>query len=415
MTNSLTANFVGRQRGITLIEALIAFLVLSLGILAIARLQPELRRQAESARQRSEALRIAQADIEGQRAYAALSAASGVPSYDGIVGARFEVDGASASTVYRLTRTVDTAPPPAAKQLGVVVDWTDRDGALQQVKLASMIAGIDPALAGSLSLAPRGVAVRGAYARSAEIPLVAKDLGDGRSVFKPVAGGTGAIVFDNRSGAVIAQCNAIDAGRATQDLTASDLSACTRVNAMLLRGEIRFSAATPPSATGANDTPLPLAVSLEVEGPASPVAPWCNAEALKTVSFVRNGSRRIDAVPLAATPADFGLPAWTETGERFVAYHCVVVPPVGIARWSGRTMLVPSGGWAIGTGPAEWRVCRYSADLDGSGAIDANAEHPAIYQNVGGPLAHQNFLVVRGDQTCPAPAATHLATVQHQP
>lgn len=414
MTRSRTATSTRRQRGITLIEALIAFLVLSLGMLAMARLQPELRRQAELARQRSEALRLAQADIEGLRAYAVLGAASGLPSYDGIADTRRTIDSAAASTAYRLSRLVD-ATLPAAKQVGVVVDWIDRDGAPQQVTLASVVAGVDPALAGSLSLAPRGVAVRGAYARSSDIPLAAKDLGDGRSVFKPEAGGIGAIVFDNRSGAVIAQCSAIDAARTTQELTATDLGACTRVTGMLLRGEIRYSAATPPRADAANDAPLPLTVALDLEGPAPPVAPWCSTEALKTVSFVRDGSRRIDAVPLAARPADFALGAWTETGERFVAYHCVVVPPVGVTRWSGRTRLVPAGGWAIGNGPADWRVCRYAADLDGSGAVDANTEHPAIHQNVGGTLAHQNFLVVRGDQSCPSPAAPHLATVQHQP
>ena len=92
--------------------------------------------------------------------------------------------------------------------------------------------------------------------------------------------------------------------------------------------------------------------------------------------------------------------------ERYVAYHCVVVPPPGIGRWSGRSDLVPSG-WSIGPGAAEWRVCRRSRDLDGSGAVDGNAEHPAIYQNVAGPLRHQNFLVVRGNETCPSGLEPH--------
>ena len=42
-----------RQRGLTLIEALFAFLALSIGALALLRFQPELRQQhAEFARQR---------------------------------------------------------------------------------------------------------------------------------------------------------------------------------------------------------------------------------------------------------------------------------------------------------------------------------------------------------------------------
>lgn len=401
---------IHRQRGITLIEALIAFLVLSLGMLAIARLQPELRQQAELARQRSEALRIAQQDLEQQRAFATLAAASGPRSYDAIGAAQqvVDADGAMAlSTAYRLIRRVDAAATPGAKQVVVTVDWAARGGDTQQVTLASLVAGVEPSLSGSLALAPRGVEVRGALARSIRIPLAAKDVGDGRSVFKPSAGGLGAIVFDNRGGAVIAVCTGIAAGRTTQDLAASDLSACTSVHGMLLSGEIRFSAATPPDATAANDTPLPLAVSLALEGPAPPVAPWCSAEVMKTVSFTWAGSQRIDAVPLEATPASLGVTAWTDGGERFTAYHCVIVPPVGIARWSGRTNLVPSG-WAIGNGPTDWQVCRFSRDLDRSGAIDANIEHPAIYQNVDGALARQNFLVVRGSEACPtAIAALH--------
>ena len=330
-----------RARGITLIEALIAFLALSLGLLALARLQPELSRHAELARQRSEALRIAQEDIERQRAYAVVGAASGARSYDAIAAAQRDVDAeggaAHASTAYRLTRTVDATTQAGAKALHVVVDWTARDGATQQLSLDTLVAGIDPGLAGSLTLASRGVDVRGAFARSVDIPLAARDLGDGRSVLKPVVGGVAAIVFDNRSGAVVATCDAVAAAARTDDLTIADLGTCTRVDGMLLRGEIRFTQATPPAADVANDAPLALAVVLDLDPPAPSVAPWCAAEALKTVALVRNGSRRIDAVPLAATPDPSGLDAWTETGERFVAYHCVVVPPVGLRQWSGRT------------------------------------------------------------------------------
>jgi hypothetical protein len=65
-------------------------------------------------------------------------------------------------------------------------------------------------------------------------------------------------------------------------------------------------------------------------------------------------------------------------------------------------------GFATGTTAAERRVCRYSADYNGSGdmytgdkkALD-NTEHPAVYGRVNRSLSRQNFLVVRGDQNCP--------------
>jgi len=68
---------VQAQRGVGLIEALIAFLVLSLGMLAIARVQSDMRAHAELARQRTEAVRIAQQDIETLRAYSVLTSTAG--------------------------------------------------------------------------------------------------------------------------------------------------------------------------------------------------------------------------------------------------------------------------------------------------------------------------------------------------
>jgi len=86
---------------------------------------------------------------------------------------------------------------------------------------------------------------------------------------------------------------------------------------------------------------------------------------------------------------------------------------------------VPSG-WTIGTGASDQRVCRYSSDLDASGAIDANLEHPASYTNVDASLANQNFLVIKGSEACPsgtpaqvagnnADAYVDLSTLAHQP
>ena len=81
--------------------------------------------------------------------------------------------------------------------------------------------------------------------------------------------------------------------------------------------------------------------------------------------------------------------------------------------------LLPSG-WTLGSGGGDRRVCRYAGDSDGSGAIDANIEHPPDYVDVAGPLLAQNFLVVRGDQACPAAGDPGLpsagaGTVPHQP
>ena len=153
-----------RQRGSTLIEALIAFLVLSLGMLAIARAQTELRLNADVARQRSEAVRLAQEELEALRAFAVLAEVPEARSFDAIASASRTVDssaGYAINTTYLVTREVDAAPTPHAKNVLVTVGWTDRSGGAQQVVLSSVIAGNAPASSGALALARCGWAAWG--------------------------------------------------------------------------------------------------------------------------------------------------------------------------------------------------------------------------------------------------------------
>lgn len=129
-----------RQRGLGLVEALVAFLVLCLGMLTVVRLQPQLRQHAEHARQRSEAVRLAQEDIERQRAF-------------GLAAGSVVVDEAGAGTRYELRREVDAASWPNATALAVSVHWNDRDGRPQAVRLATLIGAGGPAPAGAAMLA----------------------------------------------------------------------------------------------------------------------------------------------------------------------------------------------------------------------------------------------------------------------
>ena len=387
-----------RQRGVTLLEALIAFLVLALGMLAIARVQSQLRLSSELARQRSEAVRLAQQDIESLRDFGVLGAAPGLRSFYAIASETRIVDahtGYATNTSYRLTRQIDSAVAALAKSAFVSVAWTDRNGGAQQVALSSLIAGTDPAYSGALGLARNGAPAKGPFGRSVRIPLGAKDLGDGRSAFKPVEAGTVALVFDNASGLLTGRCAAVAAATSTGALTGASLGACDANVGQLVSGVVRFSSASPPDATQARDAPPALSMAMTLTGGSYAVAPACSVE-----------------------------PITTATGDRFATWHCAVYPQAG-GQWSGRATLVPSG-WTIGTTAADKRVCRYSADLDGSGAIDANIEHPASWVGVAGGLANQNFLVISGAENCPAGHATQVAgnngdvfvdlsTAQHQP
>lgn len=381
-----------RQRGITLIEALIAFLVLSIGMLAIVRVQTHLRLNADTARQRSEAVRLAQEDIESLRAFAVLAATPGLRSFDAIAGETRTVE---MSTVYRIDRQIDRPGALRARSLRVTVAWVDRSGNAQRIVLASVIAGVAPAYGGALGLARTNASARGAHGRSARIPLGAKDLGDGRSALKPVAGGTVAFVFDNASGSLTGRCAAIASATSTGALTSANLGTCDATAGHLLSGIVRFSSALPPDAVRASDEPLPFTISMAMSGGSDAVSPSCSVE-----------------------------PASTLGGDRFATYFCAVYP-LASGRWSGRATLVPSG-WTIGSGSTDRRVCRYTADLDGSGAIDTNLEHPQAYVGVDGSLPNQNFLVISGSEACPVTRRPQLpgnngdvhvdlSTAQHQP
>ena len=415
-----------RQRGTTLLEALITFVVLSLGILTIGRVQTHLRLGSDIARQRAEAVRLGQEELENLRAFSVLAATAGARAYADIAARSLAIDGDAGyatNTSYRLTREVQADAGVDAKQVSVDVAWNDRSGQAQHVVLHSVVAAIDPKYVGALTIAPTGKPVKGAFGRSAWIPLSAKNLGDGRSAMRRLGAPTTALVFDNADGDVTATCSGLDPTLDSAALTAAALSTCETVTAYLVSGVVRFAFANPPDAAQANGQPLPIGIHAASTGGSYAIPPSCTSEALKTVSYVSGNSRRIEAVAIDATPASFGLAAWTDSGDRYVGYQCVVYP-LANGQWSGDTALVPSG-WSIGTTSSAFRVCRFATDRDGSGAVDANVEHPAHYTGLSASLANQNFLVITGSEACPGSTAPaegvfgaldpDLATAQHQP
>lgn len=138
-----------RQHGFTLVESLFAFLALAIGLLALLRFQPELRQHAELARQRSEAVRLAQLEIEGLRGDTAPDAYAAIAD----TARQIEPD-ALGSPRYDVARRVDAASWPGARAVDVMVSWSDRRGEPQQVQLSTLIAAQEPALAAA-SLLPR--------------------------------------------------------------------------------------------------------------------------------------------------------------------------------------------------------------------------------------------------------------------
>jgi Tfp pilus assembly protein PilV len=257
-----------RQRGIGLIEALVSLLVLALGMMSFAALQARLRLNSDVAKQRAEATRLAQEQIEGFRSFGTLA------TFDAVGSNSPTVSTFVSNTRYTITRTVANAPIGAGltgapvKNLLLKVTWDDRTGTEQSVTFRTLIARSDPALAASLALSPNGSPVRDLLGRDIQVPVSAKDLGNGTSAVKPLADGTVAYVFNNDTGVVTQRCSGISASTVTSDLTLATLSSagvnCANIYAYLVSGFIRTDWSNSPDATNPNGGP-PGAVTMRVD------------------------------------------------------------------------------------------------------------------------------------------------------
>lgn len=145
-------NTIRRQHGFALLEAMIAALLVAAAAIALIWLQGEMRYNADAARQRTEAARLAQADIERLRAFVAVEADAGSPAWSEIADDEIDVTPAASPTRYLLTRVVETDATIGLKKVTVTLRWSDRRGLAQQLSLDTLIAGHDPALATALSL-----------------------------------------------------------------------------------------------------------------------------------------------------------------------------------------------------------------------------------------------------------------------
>jgi Tfp pilus assembly protein PilV len=390
-----------RQSGVTLIEALVALLIMGFGMVALLGLQSTMRRSADHATQRSEAVRLAQRDMETLRSFSTLvrpaNAASGTSAYADIDDATaLNIGNDQSNTEFQLVRDV-TPMQDGSLDVIVTVSWVDRANETMEVTLRSLIARIDPRLSASLAIPPDGAPTRRPMGRSVAIPPGAKDLGNGRSVFKPPALSSGvAWVFDNRSGLIVQRCVGLDPSTASANITQAEVDAyCGNISsAYLLSGAVRFSTASSPDPVNPTDAALPLDL-------------W------------------IDAVN-ADTPAPShecfdNAPSSASTAMRDgVLYYCAVFPSGDAGVWSGR-LLVSGISLDNGIDGGAHKICRYSADYDGDGSI-GNPEHPEAYVEVGTSLPRQNFLVIAAAHRCPSGSAAdpsagrffNSATVLHQ-
>lgn len=296
-----------QQRGIALIEAMVALLIVSFGALGLVGMHLFLNRNADVAKQRSEAARLAQAEMEAMRVYRTIGTSSDALFWTNIIkndttAATVTTGTASnpytSNTTYALQRSVPASDPSAGKykEVQVRVTWLDRSGENQALVFKSVMNGVDPSTAVSLSIVPNGSNVRDTLGRNVSIPIPSKNLGDGTSVFKPRSVGATAIVFDNTTGLITKICTAIATTKRTAKIELADVTSCPDKTGYLLSGYIRFKDGnfnTNFDPVAAND-PVPANTTWQVNMTMNDVAPATGKQGLLSL--------------LAKTS-----PAWTST------------------------------------------------------------------------------------------------------
>ncbi len=415
------------QRGVTLIEALVALLVMSFGMLALVSLMSNLRLSADVAKQRSEAMRIARADLAEMRSFSKLDRPAGVVGgttayFSDIINDTKSIlpPDSSVNTTYLRERTVtqmtdDTSPmaPPMAKQVHVRISWTDRSGEPQFVTLDTIIARVDPVFSAAVGFSPRTSPITQPSGRNPVIPAGATKIDKNVSAFRPSGLGQTVWVFNNVTGVVTSVCS-IEVGTTT---FAADVSNCitttTSTNSYLLSGVVRFSNTDPANPGAPEATALPFGLVIASGSFSVPQLDGSGLTKSGTSAIVVTAPAMTQADSLAANTY-YCFDDYTISGpaQGFVNYHCLVTPDAGVGTapraWSGQLQLQLTN-HSIGTAATQYRVCRYSADYNGNGSnlladgvtID-NAEHPLAYAKVMGSLTRQNFLVVRGNVACPS-------------
>lgn len=396
----------GRQHGVTLIEALVALMVMSFGMVALVGLMANLRHSSDVAKQLSEAMRIAQADLATQRSFSVIDNSEvGVPAgaldyehnvatLDGRETPVSPDNSNTAFTVFRsVTPVVKDSTEPQARTVSVSVSWKDRSNVTEALVLDTIVSRSDPAFSGATGLTPTTYGIRTPNGRNPVIPVAAKDLGNKLSAFRPDVGSTTVRVFNNRTGVIVGKCE-IPVATAVSSLTPQDVDSCSNNTiGYLVSGTVRFSSVSPANPSAPEAMAQPLSVYLNLT---------------PSQFTVRDSNNQLVLAPGGAYPLTPSYQCFSDAPtspsptQSFVNYSCIVYPNTQSPRnWWGQVLL---GGLSVGTSATQFKVCRYSADYNGNNKID-NEEHPASYSGVSYSLARQNFLVVRGDVACPtAPA-----------
>ena len=154
----ISATQYKKSAGFSLIEVLVAVVILSVGLIGTAKLQTAVIKSGSDSQARSEAITIAQSKLEEFKSFETLAAYSNIESSAALIAAAedegevldFSVAGTSATYSVDWSITENTAPDYLA--VTVTIAWNDSMGSPQQVSLDSIIGKSNPSYTGLITL-----------------------------------------------------------------------------------------------------------------------------------------------------------------------------------------------------------------------------------------------------------------------
>jgi type IV pilus modification protein PilV len=365
-----------RQGGFTLVEALIALLVMAFGMLALSGMQLSLSRSSDIAKQRTEAMRLAQRKVDELRSFTSVAAGAGHTIVWNSFANTTETVVTNAS--YTITTSLGGAVADAMRPLSVQVSWADRANEPQSIMISSVISKSDPIDIGYIgNPLAQNVPLKRPKNRNINIPIPALDLGGGQSSTEFSVDYV--IVYSNVTAGILKICDPVTAGTTA---TVSEINAaiaappgmgegsCVDVTGYIVAGYVGRNGGSVAWPTGLNISALDR----------------------NTAFFGQN----IQCIYSDATDQNTGALITADNGYK---YYLCAIPLSAPGLWSGTMRLggVPT--------TSNLLVCRYQyVQTD----ITPNERNVQPYVDVNLSMDEQNYQMVTSGNTTAASLAGSL-------
>jgi type IV pilus modification protein PilV len=378
------------QRGFAILEALVAMLIMTIGVLSLSAMQTTINRYSNEAKLRSDATRLAQEKIEALRSFTGIASTivgQGATSatalnWNALAGNTDTVASANATFTRVWTLSGTTADPMRGIQ--VTMTWQNRAGESQSLTLSSVIAQADPADSGYLGFPlPLNTNLKRPKDRNLDIPVRSVDLGTGQSGLRYGTGGQ-YLVFSNVSGDVVKICSppSLTASSTDAQIIAALTSAnsatasCTSISGYIVAGYIKKGSSVSSTEWNAIKDNLGISTSL--------------------ITRYNNGADAISCNAQDATDQNTGALI-----PDFKSYICVIpltAPGANVAATWGGPILI--------SGPSTWRgvsskyyVCRFqytaTTTFTDPNLRNVQGSSPSLtgYSGVNKSIDQQNYLL----------------------